>query len=246
MSTDLPLESDASAELSIDGLSPPEVRRWLDQLSLPADQETSPLVRLVDAAGADHMLMALDQSWRLRVEGSLGDYTCAFNRQSEVRIIGDVGHGVADGMISGAVRVRGNAGDGAGIAMTGGTLAIYGRAGHGVATALRGGDVFVRGNCGDAVGAGALRGTIVLGGDAGERLGEGMYGATIFIRGRAASLGEGVVEAPLRERERLRLGLLLMNVGIKGEAKAFRRVVAQSVLQAEAGARRGEVNPSWR
>ncbi len=90
-----------------------------------------------------------------------------------------------------------------------------------------------------------LGGMIVIGGDAGHRLGDAMSNVTVFIRGRAASLADGVVEAPLRKREQLRLGLLLINASIRGDAKEFRRIVPEAVFWAEE-ASRGEINPNWR
>ena len=110
---------------------------------------------------------------------------------------------------------------------------------------MRGGSIFVRGDVGDETGVGALGGMIVIGGDAGENLGDAINNVTVFIRGQAASLAEGVTEAPLRKREQLRLGLLLINAAIRGDATEFRRVVPIALLEAEE-AQRGEVVPNWR
>ena len=110
---------------------------------------------------------------------------------------------------------------------------------------MRGGGNFVRGEVGDAAGVGALGGMIVIGGDAGHYLGVAMSNATVFIRGAATSLAAGVTDAPLRKREQLRLGLLLINASIRGDAKEFRRIVPVAMLEAEAN-ERGELNPNWR
>ena len=200
---------------------------------------------LIKSNGRDHALMRINRAVSIRVDGSLGHYAFALCSEAELRCEGDVGHGVAEGIASGTVRIRGNAGDGAGAAMTGGTLAVYGSAGDRCGGAMRGGGIFVRGNVGDHCGLGALGGLIVIGGDAGQQLGDAMSNATVFIRGRAKSLADGVVEAPLRKRELLRLGLLLINASIRGDAKDFRRIVPKALLDAEE-AGRGEVNPSWR
>ena len=85
----------------------------------------------------------------------------------------------------------------------------------------------------------------VIGGDAGPNLGDAASNVTIFIRGRAESLATGVTEAPLRQREQVRLGLLLINASIRGEAKDFRRIVPQAMLEAEQ-TKQGELNPNWR
>lgn len=202
----------------------------------------------VEISGADkqhHALMRLNHPVRINVDGPLGDYAFAFSAEADSRVTGAVGHGIGEGMISGAVRIRGDAGVGAGAAMTGGTLAIYGNGGDRCGAGMRGGGIFVRGNVGDETGVGALGGMIVIGGDAGEKLGDAMNNVTVFIRGEAVSLADGVTEAPLRKREQLRLGLLLINASIRGEAKDFRRVVPAAMLEAEQS-QRGELNPKWR
>lgn len=203
-------------------------------------------VRLRGFADQAHALMALDTPLQLTVEGSLGDYAFSYNQQCHAVVEGNVGVGCCDGMISGSVRVRGNAGRATGISLCGGTVAVYGNAGAYSGAAMRGGEIFVRGDAGPATGARALWGTIVIGGNAGEGLGDSMRGATIFIRGTSVSLGRGVREAELREREKLRLGLLLINAGIRGDVSDFRRVVSEVTFQRETSQRAGEVNPSWR
>lgn len=211
----------------------------------PSTDEDWVRLHLIGAAGQHAALMRLDHPVKIQIDGPLGDYAFAFNSQSDIRITGSVGHGVGEGMLSGAIRVRGNAGVGAGVGMSGGTLAIYGTAGHRCGAGMRGGGIFVRGNVGDETGIGALGGTIVIGGDAGERLGDAMNNVTVFIRGDAKSLADGVAEAPLRKREEVRLGLLLINASIRGDAKDFRRIVPQAILEMEQS-QRGEINPNWR
>ena len=85
----------------------------------------------------------------------------------------------------------------------------------------------------------------LIGGDAGANLGDAASNVTIFIRGQAASLAEGVFEAPLRQKEQVRLGLLLINASIRGDATDFRRVVPEAMLEAEQS-KSGELNPNWR
>lgn len=229
-------------------LQPEPLRAALSELEPSGDQEPKrwPLIQAVDAAGHHDALMGLDHAVRVEVAGPLGDHACAYNRQAEVRIRGPVGSAVAEGMRSGAVRVYGGAGHGAGVAIRGGTLAVYGHAGDRCGAGLAGGEIFVRGNVGTAAGVGALGGTIVIGGNAGPGLGAAMSGATIFVRGTVASLAPDVVEAPLRERERLRLGLLLINAAIRGDAKDFRRIIPRAMFQQETNRPRGEIDPSWR
>ncbi len=221
------------------------LRSAIQSVDVPDGEGPLTQVLVSDATAQHHALMRLNHPVRIQVDGPLGDYAFAFSAEADVRLTGSVGHGVGEGMISGAIRIRGDAGVGAGAAMTGGTLAIYGTAGDRCGAGIRGGNVFVRGNVGDQCGVGGLGGMIVIGGDAGEQLGDAMGNVTVFIRGKAKSLAEDVVEAPLRKREQLRLGLLLINASIRGDAKEFRRIVPEAVLQAEY-ANRGELNPKWR
>ena len=212
----------------------------------PVDPDaTWPQVHVSGAKGQHGAFMRLDHTLTLHVDGDVGDYAFALNTGVDVRLTGSAGHGVGEGMRSGSIRVRQNAGLGAGAAMTGGTLAIYGTAGSRCGAAMRGGQIFVRGDVGDETGVGALGGMIVIGGDAGHNLGDAMNNVTVFIRGKAASLAPGVTEAPLRKREQLRLGLLLINASIRGDATEFRRIVPIAMLEAEES-KRGEINPNWR
>lgn len=240
-----PITPGAVHQLSMKDTTPAELYKAIHAVPIAESDEKLTEIRVDGAAGQHHALMRLNHPVRINVEGELGDYALAFNAQADVRITGGVGHGVGEGMISGAVRVRGDAGVGAGAAMTGGTLAIYGSAGDRCGAGMRGGGIFVRSHVGDHTGVGSLGGIIVIGGDAGENLGDAMSNVTIFIRGEAKSLARGVTEAPLRKREQLRLGLLLINASIRGDAKEFRRIVPQTLLQAEQS-RRGELNPNWR
>ena len=230
--------------LSLD-LGAEQLHQAIHEIPISENDEELTQIDVNGSAGQDAVLMRLDHPIRIKMEGPLGDYAFAFNKQADIRMTGAVGNGVAEGMVSGAVRVRGDAGVGAGAAMTGGTLAIYGNAGSRCGAAMRGGGIFVRGDVGDEAGVGALGGMIVIGGDAGHNLGDAMSNAIVFIRGAAGSLAAGVTDAPLRKREQLRLGLLLINASIRGDAKEFRRIVPVAMLEAEAN-ERGELTPNWR
>ncbi|MCC9643368.1 tributyrin esterase [Rhodopirellula sp. JC740] len=233
-------------KLDITNLSDAELHAALKEIPCSVDEDAPPpLVELKGLAGQHSALMRCAFPLRFQCTGDLGDYAFAFCHDAEFRLDGNVGHGAGEGMHRGVVLITGNAGCGLGTAMTGGTLAVYGSADDRVGAAMRGGSIFVRGNVGDDTGAGALGGTIVVGGDAGERLGDALNNVTVFLRGKAKSLAPGVVEAPLRKREEVRLGLLLMGASIRGAASEFRRVIPKARLEAEeAGA--GEIRPNWR
>lgn len=232
-------------EFSLEEMDSAEIRARISELPIGPNEEDMARIEVTGAIGQHAALMRLNHPARLRVRGSLGDYAFAYNAHAVSKVFGDVGHGVADGMISGSVRVRGNAGHGAGTSITGGTLGIYGSAGDRVGASMRAGGVFVRGDVGDDVGLGAVAGTIVIGGNAGANLGDPHSNIAVFLRGSAASLKEGVTEAPLRKKQEVQLGLILISAGIRGNATDFRRIVPIAMLEAE-NAARGEVVPNWR
>ncbi len=238
-------DADAEFRFDMSALSHQELYAAIHGVQPSDDREKFIAIDIDGVDGQESALMRLNHPVRLQMTGDLGDYPFAFNSQADIRLTGSVGHGAGEGMSSGAIRIRGDAGVGAGVGMTGGTLAIYGSAGDRCGAGMRGGGIFVRGDVGDETGIGALGGMIVIGGNAGEKLGDAMNNVTVFIRGKAKSLSEGVVEAPLRKREELRLGLLLINASIRGDAKEFRRIVPDVVNELEQS-QRGLINPNWR
>lgn len=108
------------------------------------------------------------------------------------------------------------------------------------------GELFVRGDVGDDAGVAMQGGTLVVAGNAGERLGDHRGLGTIYLRGTAASLADLMVEVPLKKRDELRLGMLLINASIRGAAKEFRRVIPERVWRFEQSRETGEVRPNWR
>lgn len=231
--------------LSLAELSEREVRESILEIPAVNVDATWPQVHVAQATGQHNAFMRMHQTVTLHIDGDLGDYAFAHNTNTDIRLSGSAGHGVGEGMRSGSIRIRQNVGIGVGTAMVGGTLAVYGSAGARCGAAMRGGGIFVRGDVGDEAGVGAIGGMIVIGGDAGRNLGDAMNNVTVFIRGKATSLAPGVTEAPLRKREQLRLGLLLINASIRGDSSEFRRIVPVAMLQAEESMR-GEINPNWR
>ncbi|TWT67073.1 tributyrin esterase [Allorhodopirellula solitaria] len=235
-------------------MSPIEMRQAISAINVDpptaksdssAEEELFPLVRLTGLDGQNAACMRWANWVRVHGVGNLGDFAFAGFAGMDAQIDGDVGDGACEGMRRGVVRITGNAGCGFGAAMIGGTLAVYGSAGARVGAAMRGGSIFVRGDVGDDTGAGALAGTIVVGGDAGVNLGDGLNNVTVFLRGQAASLAPGVIDVPIRKREEVRLGLLLMSASIRGKPSEFRRIIPEARWKAEeAGA--GEVRPNWR
>ncbi len=203
------------------------VRARLESICVDELQkDNAPCFRILGLQRETNLLMRLQGSARIWIEGPLGDYAFAMLDGPEVRLSGEMGLGLGEGMVSGSIRVNGNCGDAVGLAMHGGTIAVYGHAGNDCARAMDGGEVFVRGHVGRNAGACALSGALMIAGDAGPGLGDQMQDAVIYVRGSVSSLGRGVVESPISPKDRLRLGLLMINAGIRGEAKDFRRYIS--------------------
>jgi formylmethanofuran dehydrogenase subunit C len=237
--------------LSMDDLRDQKLRTRIARISLgsvsgDAGAAESPLIQITGAAGQTAVLMAIRSRVRLHVMGPLGDYSLSYCNRCEVRVDGGGGHGIAECLGGGSIRFRGDVGQGAGVAMAGGTLAIYGSAGDRVGAAMLAGELFVRGDVGDDAGVAMRGGTLVVGGNAGQRLGDHRGLGTIYLRGSAASLADAMVEVPLKKRDELRLGVLLINASIRGAAKEFRRVIPERLWRFEQLRETGEVRPNWR
>ena len=114
---------------SMQELAPDQLHAAIHSVPLSGSDEELTQIYVSEADGHHTALMRLNHLVRIHVVGPLGDYAFAFNSDADIRLTGSVGHGVAEGMISGAARIRGDAGVGAGTAMSGGTLAIYRSAG---------------------------------------------------------------------------------------------------------------------
>jgi glutamate synthase domain-containing protein 3 len=238
--------------LSMDDMPDQKLRTRIARISLSSpngggnNPDDVPLIQITGAAGQTAALMAIRSPIRLHVIGPLGDYSLSYCNRCDIRVDGNGGHGIAEGLCGGSIRFRGNVGHGAGVAMAGGTLAIFGSAGDRVGAAMFAGELFVRGDVGDDAGVAMRGGTLVVGGDAGDRLGDHRGLGTIYLRGTARSLAESMVEVPLKKRDELRLGVLLINASIRGAAKEFRRVIPERLWRFEQSRETGEVRPNWR
>ncbi|MEM6691162.1 MAG: tributyrin esterase [Planctomycetota bacterium] len=234
-----------NATVDLSQIDPSTVASVFREYERKHEDDEPTTVQVTGFPSLDHLLMRTTADVRLLINQSIGDFAFAYSRTTEFRVHGDAGNALAEALAGGAVRIRGNAGDAVGVSMQSGTVAVYGNAKDRCGALMAGGELFVRGNVGDACGLGMVGGTMVIGGNAGKDLGAGMVSGTIFVRGDVESLGSDVVESPVRSRDQLRLGLLLVNASIRGDASDFRRITHCSILEKEK-ATRGEINPKWR
>ena len=74
--------------------------------------------------GAHALAVGLDAPINIRIEGSTGYYCAGMNKKALIRVIGSVGPGAAENMMSGKLIVEGDASQYAGATGHGGTLII--------------------------------------------------------------------------------------------------------------------------
>ncbi len=168
------------------------------------------------AAGVHHPI-------DVHVRGHAGYYCAGMNDGGTVTVHGNVGTGVAENMMSGAVRVRGDASQSAGATAHGGLLVIDGSASMRCGISMKGVDIVVGGDIGAMSAFMAQAGRLVVCGDAGEDLGDSIYEARIYVRGKVGSLGADCVEKPMGDEHRGELADLLAAAGFEHDPAEFRR-----------------------
>lgn len=186
--------------------------------ALPHDtNETS--WEIVNPRGSHAIAVGVNAPLDITVRGSAGYYCAGMNKLATVRVLGSVGPGVAENMMSGAVIVDGDASQYAGATGRGGLLVIKGNASSRCGISMKGIDIVVHGNIGHMSAFMAQSGNLVVLGDAGEALGDSLYEARLFVRGNVKSLGADCIEKEMRPEHLEALDDLLR----RGEADAKAR-----------------------
>jgi glutamate synthase domain-containing protein 3 len=219
--------SSESVEVDIDlsSLSGSEVNDRIKRLSM-----TSPAPKRLRLYGAHqhHNLLTAVPTLPCIVEGNVGDYCAAALREADIEIHGSAGTGVGHSLQSGVISVHGNVGPAAGAMAAGGLIIIYGNAGPRCGAGLQGADVVVRGSVDSHAGVCMRDGTLVILGDVGPQAGLGASAGTWFVMGELSGQANSLIEARVKEPDKLRLGLLLLNSGIDANAKDFRKFVIET------------------
>ena len=235
-----------NAVLDLADVSMADAGQRIDQLATPEDDEAPwRKIKLENLPTHQAWLPFFNSAVIIQIFDAVPDGSFFYMSKGEVDCRGGGGRWIASGLSGGVVRIRGSVGDGVGCCLSGGTLAIHGNAGHRVGGGMVGGGIMVRGSLGDDAAIAATGGTVVVGGQTGRRLGHQSRDVTFFVHGEVASLGDEIVEAPMRKQAQLRLGVLLMNASVKGSPASFRRYMHRDALRAEMQSL-GEISPSWR
>jgi glutamate synthase domain-containing protein 3 len=183
-----------------------------------------PSIRVLHPAARHNLAVALLRPVEIQIEGSVGYYCGGMGDGPRITISGSAGWGLAECIMRGQVTCRGSAGNGAAASIRGGCVVIHGNAAARAAISLKGGTVLIGGNTGYMTGFMMQKGTIVVCGDAAEGLGDSMYAGEIYVGGRIAGLGNDAVEQPMTAEDVTRLGGLLEEYELPGDARQFRKI----------------------
>lgn len=187
-------------------------------------------VKILNSNGAHNIAVGLDAPIEVEIVGHSGYYTATMNKLANVTVLGNVGPGVAENMMSGRIHIKGFASVSAGASAHGGLLIIDGNAGLRCGISLKGADIVVGGNVGSFSAFMAQAGRIVVCGNAGDALGDSLYEAVIYIRGSIKSLGADAQLEPMSEADYAAVGELLAKAGFSYEPKEFKRVASAKQL----------------
>ncbi len=183
-------------------------------------------IRVLDPEARHNLAVALLQPVEIHIEGSVGYYCGGMGDGPRITIDGSAGWGLAECIMGGTVACRGSAGNGAGASIRGGRVVVHGNAAARAGISLKGGTVLIGGSTGYMTGFMMQKGTIVVCGDAAEGLGDSMYAGDIFVGGRIAGLGNDAVEQPMTPADVERLGGLLEEHDLPGDAVRFKRITS--------------------
>lgn len=181
-------------------------------------------VRMVGAEQQDNLITAIPPA-QILISGNVGNFCAAALRNADVEILGNAETGIAHSLQSGVVTVHNNCSATAGAMAEGGLIVIHGNAGVRCGVGLNGADIVVEGSVGAYAGMYMRQGTIVVLGNVGPLAGLGSTGGTWFIQGEIDNPPKHLVESRLKDADKLRLGLLLLNSGMDANAKDFRKYV---------------------
>lgn len=187
-------------------------------------------IKILNPNGAHNVAVGIDAPVEVEIVGHAGYYTATMNKLANVTVLGNVGPGVAENMISGRVHVKGFASVSAGSSAQGGLLIIDRDASLRCGISLKGADIVVGGNVGSFSAFMAQAGRIVVCGDAGDALGDSLYEAVIYVRGSIKSLGADAQLEPMAEADYEAVGELLAKAGFSHDPQEFKRVASAKQL----------------
>jgi glutamate synthase domain-containing protein 3 len=181
-------------------------------------------IRIANPDGAHNIAVGVDAPLQIEIDGHVGYYAGGMSQHADIRIRGNAGPGVAEGMCSGRVHVTGFASVAAGAAAHGGLLVIDGDASLRCGISMKGADIVVGGSVGDYSAFMAQAGRLVVCNDAGDALGDSLYEAVIYVRGAVKSLGADAHVEPMTEDDHREVERLLAAAGYRHNPREFKRI----------------------
>ncbi len=215
----------AEINLNLEGLTAKEANERIRKL-ITSEPEPK-RVRILGSNNL-HNLLTATPSAPIIVDGNVGDYCAAALKDADIDILGNAEAGIGHSLQSGVISVRKNVGAAAGAMATGGLIIIHGHAGPRCGAGLQGADIVVEGSVGSHAGIFMRDGTLVILGDVGPLAGYGASAGTWFVLGEISGQATCLVESRMKEPDKLRLGLLLLNSGVNANAKDFRKYVIET------------------
>jgi len=195
---------------------------------------------VINNPDARHLLcVGVLQPARVRILGSAGYFCGGLSDGPEIEVLNNVGWGLGDNMISGAIVVGQHASAIAGVGMRDGTLVIRGNMGSRAGQVMKGGLILCGGNANFMAGYMMMGGRIVICGDSGRSVGQNMINGAVYVGGKIEDLGADTqrIDLPASEEDEIRA--LLDRYEIKAP-KAFRKIVSAQAGHHYATYERGE------
>lgn len=178
---------------------------------------------IINPKGSHAIAVGIDAPIEVNIKGSTGYYCGGMNKQATINVMGSVGPGVAENMMSGKIVVEGDASQYAGATGHGGLLVVKGNASSRCGISMKGINIVVHGNIGHMSAFMAQSGNLVVCGDAGDALGDSLYEARLFVRGSVKSLGADCIEKEMRQEHLDLLKGLLSDAECNARPEEFTR-----------------------
>ena len=178
---------------------------------------------IINPKGSHAIAVGIDAPIEVNIKGSTGYYCGGMNKQATINVMGSVGPGVAENMMSGKIVVEGDASQYAGATGHGGLLVVKGNASSRCGISMKGINIVVHGNIGQMSAFRAQSGNLVVCGDAGDALGDSLYEARLFVRGSVKSLGADCIKKEMRQEHLDLLKGLLSDAECNAKPEEFTR-----------------------
>ncbi len=211
-------------ELDADRLSTRELNLRLRELARAGEE-----VRVENPGSRHNLGVAVTDSCRITLAGSVGYYCGGLNGGADFVVEGNAGWAVGENQTTGSIVVRRNAGSAVGASLRGGSIVVHGDCGPRAGIYQKGGTILVAGNAGYSAGFMSQAGVLIVVGDVADDVGSSLFEGVIFVGGRLRALGaDAVVSEPTDEDEAL-LATELAAAGIEGSFDWKKLVAGQKL-----------------